>query len=208
MAAITTESVDIEVNCDQLRAPSHAPVRHVSGLYMLCANKFLSLDDDDHYDRRNQRRRVDSVPLPVRVRRQLLSIADSPLRRWADEVQSIANMVAENHDDENLRSMFLDVVLQLLLEQPLKTPFVAAVVLLINTLKPEMVDIVLARLAQETEDKIAKGEWRDVKLLLKFLACLQACLEGDGLFPILEELFERAADLQTASSDDVSLPRG
>ncbi|KPM41569.1 hypothetical protein AK830_g4945 [Neonectria ditissima] len=159
-------------------------------------------DDDDHYDRRNQRRRVDSAPLPVRVRRQLLSIADSPLRRWNEEVQSIAQMVAENYDDENLRTTFLDLVMQLLVEQPLKTPFVAAVVLVINTLKPELVDEVLARLAQATESKIRQGEWRDVKLYLKFLACLQACLEGDGLFPVLEELFSRAADLQTASSDD------
>lgn len=140
----------------------------------------------------------------MRVRRQLLGIADSPLRRWAEEVQSIAHMVADNHDDENLRSMFLDLVVQLLLEQPLKTPFVAAVVLIINTLKPEFVDHVLARLAQVTQDKIAEGAWRDVKLLLKFLACLQSLLEGDGVFPLLEELFSRAADLQTASSDDVS----
>ncbi|KAF4469734.1 hypothetical protein FALBO_3380 [Fusarium albosuccineum] len=159
-------------------------------------------DDDDHYDRRHQRRRVDSAPLPVRVRRQLLSIADSPLRRWADEVQSIAHMVAENHDDENLRNTFLDLVTQLLLEQPLKTPFVAAVVLMINTLKPEFVDEILGRLAQATEQKIAEGAWRDVKLFLKFLACLQSLLEGDGVFPLLEELFSRAADLQTASSDD------
>ncbi|KAF4980852.1 hypothetical protein FZEAL_3226 [Fusarium zealandicum] len=159
-------------------------------------------DDDDHYDRRNQRRRTDSAPLPVRVRRQLLSIADSPLRRWADEVQSIANMVAENHDDENLRNTFLELMTQLLLEQPLKTPFVAAVVLVINTSKPEFVDDILTRLAQTTEEKIANGEWRDVKLFLKFLACLQSLLEGDGIFPLLEELFSRAADLQTASSDD------
>lgn len=140
----------------------------------------------------------------MRVRRQLLGIADSPLRRWAEEVQSIAHMVADNHDDENLRNMFLDLVVQLLLEQPLKTPFVAAVVLIINTLKSEFVDDILARLAQVTQDKIAEGAWRDVKLLLKFLACLQSLLEGDGVFPLLEELFSRAADLQTASSDDVS----
>lgn len=120
-------------------------------------------------------------------------------------MQSIAHMVAENYDDENLRNTFHDLAMQLLLEQPLKTPFVAAVVLVINTLKPELVDEVLARLAQALESKIALGEWRDAKLYLKFLACLQSLLEGDGVFPLLEELFSRAADLQTASSDDVSL---
>lgn len=172
-----------------------------------CTNMISFPDDDDHYDRRHQRRRVDSAPLPVRVRRQLLSIADSPLRRWNEEVQSIAHMVADNYEDENLRNTFLDLSMQLALEQPLKTPFVAAVFLVINTLKPELIDEVLAKLAQATESKISQGEWRDAKLYLKFLACLQACMEGDGLFPVLEELFSRAADLQTASSDDVSHAR-
>ena len=94
--------------------------------------------------------------------------------------------------------------MQLVVEQPLKTPFVAAVVLVGNSLKPELVDVVLAKLGPALEGKIKDGEWREVKLYLKFLACLQSCLEGDGVFPLLEELFSRAADLQTASSDDVS----
>jgi nuclear cap-binding protein subunit 1 len=166
----------------------------------------LPVDDDDHYDRRQQRRRIDSAPVPVRLRRQLLSLADSPLRRWAEEVQSIARLVADNYDDENLRNTFVNLVMQLVVEQPLKTPFVAAVVLVANTLKPEIVDAILTLVAQETESKIAKGEWKDVKLFLKFLACLQACLQGDGVFPLLEELFSRAADLQTASSEDVGCP--
>ena len=48
------------------------------------------------------------------------------------------------------------------------------------------------------------GAWREVKLVLRFLACLQGLLEGEGVFPILEDLFSRAVDLQTASSEDVS----
>lgn len=163
-------------------------------------------DDDDHYDRRQQRRRIDSAPPPVRLRRQLLSIADSPLRRWGEEVQSIARLVADNYDDENLRNTFVNLAMQLVVEQPLKTPFVAAVVLVANTLKPEIVDAILTLATQETESKIAKGEWKHVKLYLKFLACLQPCLQGDGIFPLLEELFNRAADLQTASSEDVGSP--
>ncbi|VUC36845.1 unnamed protein product [Clonostachys rosea] len=159
-------------------------------------------DDDDHYDRRNQRRRTDSAPLPVRVRRQLLSIADSPMRRWSEEVQNIAFMVTDNYDDENLRSTFTKLAMQLHLEQPLKTPFVAAVLLVANTRKSELLGEFLTKLAQSIESKIALGEWRDVKLHLKLLACLQSTLEGDGLFPLLDELFNRAADLQTASSDD------
>ncbi|KAI0598014.1 MIF4G like-domain-containing protein [Biscogniauxia sp. FL1348] len=157
--------------------------------------------DDDDYDRRPQRRRYD-VPLPVRIRKQLLGLAESPLRRWHEEVQSIAHVVADNYDDKELRTSFLDLVPQMVVEQPLKTPFVAAVVLVVNSLKPDVLDELLARVASATEEKVKVGEWRDVKLYLKFLACLQSCLDGDGLFPLLEELFNRAGDLQTASSDD------
>lgn len=114
-------------------------------------------------------------------------------------------MVTDNYDDDmNLRETFINLSMQLIVEQPLKTPFVAAVVLLANTRKPELVDLVLARATHGIEASIGRGEWREVKLHLKFLACLQSCFEGDGLFPLLEELFSRAADLQTASSDDVS----
>ncbi|KAI1377448.1 MIF4G like-domain-containing protein [Hypoxylon crocopeplum] len=157
--------------------------------------------DDDEYDRRPQRRRYD-VPLPVRIRKQLLGLAESPLRRWHEEVQSIAHVVADNYEDQELRTSFLELIPQMLVEQPLKTPFVAAVVLVVNSLKPDILDDLLARVANATEEKVKVGEWRDVKLYLKFLACLQSCLEGDGLFPLLEELFSRAVDLQTASSDD------
>lgn len=93
----------------------------------------------------------------------------------------------------------------MVLEQPLKTPFVAAVALVVNSLRPEVLEAVLARITTATEERVREGEWRDVKLYLKFLACLQSCFDGDGLFPVLDELFNRAVDLQTARSEDVSL---
>lgn len=93
----------------------------------------------------------------------------------------------------------------MVLEQPLKIPFVAAVVLVVNSLKPEVLAAVLERITSATEESVREGEWRDVKLNLKFLACLQSCYDDDGLFPVLDELFNRAVDLQTASSEDVSL---
>ncbi|KAK4224861.1 MIF4G like-domain-containing protein [Podospora fimiseda] len=124
------------------------------------------------------------------------------MRPWHEECQAIANLFTDNWDDELLRGNFVDLVLQLAVEQPLKTPFLAAVVLIANGDKPEIVDLLLLKLAGLVEKKIAEGEWRDVKLYLKFAACLQGCLNGDGVFPVLEELFSRAVDLQTASSED------
>ena len=126
------------------------------------------------------------------------------MRAWHEEVASIANLFTDNWDDELLRGNFCDLILQLTVEQPLKIPFLAAVVLVANTNRPEVVDTLLVKLVSNVETMIGMGEWRDVKLYLKLLACLQSCLEGEGVFPLLEDLFSRAVDLQTASSDDVS----
>jgi nuclear cap-binding protein subunit 1 len=60
----------------------------------------------------------------------------------------------------------------------------------------------LSRVAQEAQDAIEGGKWREFKLLLRFFACLQGVLEGDGIFPILDELFDRAVDFQAASASD------
>ena len=68
-----------------------------------------------------------------------------------------------------------------------------------------MVQQLLEREAKAAQDYLEAGQWREVKLVLRFLACLQGLLEEDGIFPLLEELFSRAVDLQTASSEDVSI---
>lgn len=73
-----------------------------------------------------------------------------------------------------------------------------------NSESPDLAREALARAASVLNKYLKGGLWREVKLVLRFLACLQGILEGDGVFPILEELFSRAVDLQTASSEDVS----
>lgn len=195
------------------------------------------IDDEDHYtpnrEHRGPRRR-NEPPVPVRLRKRLVDIADEPLRGVHEEIKGVAQLLADNYDDLRLRETFVDLALQLVVEQPLKTPFVAAVVLLLNTLtyKPApsqqngedtsgdttmvegqseeavptsgVVDDLLVKAAAAIEEKVKAGEWRTVKLYLKLLACLQSCLEGEGIFPVLDALFDRAVELQTASSEDVS----
>lgn len=90
----------------------------------------------------------------------------------------------------------------------MKIPFVAATALVAHNVKPELGSEVLNKASEALRKYINSGSWREVKLLLRFLGGLQPIFEGDGIFPLLEELFARAVDLQTASSEDVSdLPR-
>ncbi|KAJ5302064.1 hypothetical protein PENANT_c008G07849 [Penicillium antarcticum] len=158
--------------------------------------------DDDDFDRRPQRRRYEE-PLFVQVRRQLLTIAESAARRVEDDIQSIAKTVSENYDDEEIRRDFVNISLDLVLEQPMKTPFIAGTVLVAHSLKPELGSEVLSKAGEALQKYINTGAWREVKLLVRFLGILQPVYEGDGIFPLLEELFARAVDLQTASSEDL-----
>ena len=93
--------------------------------------------------------------------------------------------------------------LQRTVEQPFKIPFVAAVVLYANEKNGHITGDVLNLLAKKAQNAVKEGAWRSFKLTLRFMACLQDVLEGEGVFPILDELFGQAVDLQTASSDDV-----
>ena len=76
--------------------------------------------------------------------------------------------------------------------------------MLCNLERPDITKELLASVCRSIQQHLQKGSWREVKLGLRMLACLQAWLEEDGIIPILEDLFSRAADLQTASTDDVS----
>ena len=89
------------------------------------------------------------------------------------------------------------------MEQPFKIPFAAAVVLTTNSQKPEVTQEILKKAGVVAQEHLDRGNWRDFKLVLRFLGCLQSVFEGEGVFPILEELFLRAVALQTASSEDV-----
>lgn len=91
------------------------------------------------------------------------------------------------------------------MEQPFKIPFIAAIVLVANSQKSEVAVEVLKKAGEAAQNYVNIGAWRELKLILRFLGCLQGLFEGDGIFPILDELFARAVDLQTASSEDVSI---
>jgi len=142
------------------------------------------------------------------VRKQFLAIAESPLKPVEEEVTSIAKTVCDNYEDEELRTGFYELALQLVVEQPFKIPFVAAVVLVINTLKSEVVVEVLKLAAARTNEAIVRGEWREVKLLMKFLGGLQGILEGEGVWIVLQDLMTKAVDLQTENNEEVCRTSG
>lgn len=115
---------------------------------------------------------------------------------------NLARLTAENYEDDYVKETFATVASKLVVEQPFKIPFVAAVVLYANVEKAEIAKDIITRIGQSAQESVEAGEWTRFKLLLRFLACLGPLFEEDGIMPVLDELFSRAVDLQTASSED------
>lgn len=159
--------------------------------------------DEDDYDRRPQRRRYEE-PLSSKIRKQFLSLAESPLKPVEDEIHFLAKTVRENWEDEEVRNGFFELVERVVVEQSFKVPFVAAVVLAVNGMRGEIGGEVVGRMAGRLNESIGKGEWRDVKLCLKFLGGLQGVLEGEGVWIVLQDLLTKAVDLQTENNEEVS----
>jgi nuclear cap-binding protein subunit 1 len=84
----------------------------------------------------------------------------------------------------------------------MKTPFVAGVLLVTNIEKPGAVTYIVETVAGEINAAARTGDWKRFKQLLRLFACLQGLFEGTGIFPLLDTLFDKAAELQTASSED------
>lgn len=126
------------------------------------------------------------------------------MRDPAEQASSLAKLLIDNYEDEYVRKNFTELVTALVSEQPFKIPFVAAIVLHANNQKGEVAQEVLTRVGEYIQVHVEAGNWRTVKLGLRFLACMQGIYNDDGIFTVLDELFNKAVDLQTASSEDVS----
>ncbi|KAF2841622.1 hypothetical protein M501DRAFT_929125 [Patellaria atrata CBS 101060] len=159
--------------------------------------------EDDSDDRPSQIRRRVEDQQHMRLRKQLLIFAQSALKDSKEEAKEVAGFISYHfNDSEQFKQTAFDVIYQLIIEQPFKIPFLASIVLHINERKGEVAAQFITRAAVNFTTALEKGAWRDCKLHLRFLACLQPFFEGEGVFSVLDELFNRAVDLQTASSDD------
>jgi len=117
-------------------------------------------------------------------------------------VQNLARLAADNYEDEYVKDTFGTVALKLVVEQPLKIPFIASTVLYANAENSAVAKDILGKAGETLQGYLDTGEWRGAKLMLRFMSLLSPLYEEDGIFQILDELFNRAVDLQTASQDD------
>ena len=78
-----------------------------------------------------------------------------------------------------------------IVEQPFKIPFLAAVFRVANAENPEAGRAVVEHIGEALQRYLHVGAFRNVKLVLRFLACLGDMIGDEGVAPILEALIEK-----------------
>jgi nuclear cap-binding protein subunit 1 len=164
----------------------------------------LLTDVDDDGDDRPARKHKYEEPVASRLRREILIIGEPPVVNHTEDVMQHGKRIAENFEDDQVRGPLLDTLVQLIAEQPLKIPFVAAIMRYANDQNADVTSQIVAKVAARAQESIELGLWRELKLMLRFLAILQDVFNDDGVFTILNELFNRAADQQSASQHDTT----
>ncbi|EWC48300.1 hypothetical protein DRE_02404 [Drechslerella stenobrocha 248] len=149
--------------------------------------------DDDERDYRQQRPRYED-PM-VRLRKDVLAIAESPLIKVEDSIRSIAKSLSAHWDHEAIRKGFVSLVKFLVVEQPFKIPFVAAIVLCANAQKHEIGKLVLDEFAAQLQEYLDRCEWRNFKLMLRFMGSVSCMLDGEGVATLLNDLATLTGDL-------------
>ncbi|GAM86800.1 hypothetical protein ANO11243_048200 [Dothideomycetidae sp. 11243] len=159
---------------------------------------------DDDGGRPHQRRRYD--PPGTRLRKKMLGLLDSSFHTPEQDIREIAQLAVQHGADDYVRDTFCDLAVSISMEQPCKTIFVAAAIIAVNKYRPELAAEVSEKAALLVSRNIRAGKWREVKLGLRLLACLQGLYSDDGVVPVLEELFQRTIDLQTANPEETVGP--
>ncbi|EPS41080.1 hypothetical protein H072_5015 [Dactylellina haptotyla CBS 200.50] len=149
--------------------------------------------DDDDRDYRQQRPRYED-PM-VRLRKDVLAIAESPLIKVEDSIRSIAKSLSAHWDHEAIRKGFVTLIKTLVVEQPFKIPFVAAIVLCANAQKHEIGKLVLDEFAAQLQEYLDQCEWRNFKLTLRFMGSISCMLDGEGVAKVLTDLADLTGDL-------------
>ena len=133
----------------------------------------------------------------------MLSLLDSSFHTPEQDVRDISQLAVQYGADDYVRDTFCDLVVSIAMEQPAKIIFLAVAVIAVNKHKPELAAEVLQKMGLLVSRNIKSGRWREVKVGLRLLACLQCIYNDDGVVPVLEELFQRTIDLQTANPEEV-----
>lgn len=83
----------------------------------------------------------------------------------------------------------------------MKIPFLATVVSLASTKEASIGKYTVEYMSTAAQAFLDSGEWRNFKLILRFLVCATSMIDGDGVMHVLNGLTQRISEIYTIISD-------
>ncbi|CCX07208.1 MIF4G like-domain-containing protein [Pyronema domesticum] len=148
--------------------------------------RYRSEEEEGEHQRRPRYDREDALQ---RLRRETIQIAESPLVKIEDAVKNIAMAyISSVFESDEFRPGYLQCLHDLVTEQPFKIPFVATIVRVANAENAEAGKAVLDHMVEALQSYVNQGLFQQVKLMLRFFACLGDVLGELGIAPLLDEM--------------------
>jgi nuclear cap-binding protein subunit 1 len=157
-------------------------------------------DDDDGYDGgRRQRHTQTTHQIFDRLYFDIVEIGDPSRMSLTNRVAQAGFGFAQDLDNLAIRNGVLETFIATIMEQPHKTPLVAAIVLVANSSNSLAGQLAVEHLHSKIEGWLKQGNYNHVKIAVRLLACLEGAIEeGRGVLVFLDRLLDRAIERDQA----------
>lgn len=153
-------------------------------------------DDDDDYDRRPYKHTQTTHQIFDRLYFDIVEIGDPSRMPVSNRVAQAGFGFAQDVDNLAIRNGVLETFIATIMEQPHKTPLVAAIILVANSSNSLAGQLCVEHLHSKIEGWLKEGNYNHVKIAVRLLSCLESIIEeGRGVVVFLDRLLDRVIEL-------------
>lgn len=165
-------------------------------------------DDDDDYDSgRRHKPSQTTHQIFDRLYFDIVEIGDPSRMSLTNRVAQAGFGFAQDLDNLAIRNGVLETFIATIMEQPHKTPLVAAIVLVANSSNSLAGQLAVEHLHSKIEGWLKQGNYNHVKIAVRLLACLEGAIdEGRGVLVFLDRLLDRAIEQDQAKDSQTRDP--
>ncbi|KAG5358364.1 Nuclear cap-binding protein subunit 1 [Yarrowia sp. B02] len=163
-------------------------------------------DDEDDYDGGRRHKHTQTThQIFDRLYFDIVEIGDPSRMSLTNRVAQAGFGFAQDLDNLAIRNGVLETFIATIMEQPHKTPLVAAIVVVANSSNGLAGQLAVEHLHSKIEAWLKAGNYNAIKIAVRLLACLEGVIEdGRGVLAFLDRLLDRA--IEEDAKNDIRNP--
>lgn len=135
-----------------------------------------------------------------RLRREIVELGEPSKFKLSASLQHLGDGLG-SVDSSEVRTSLLDTISAVIIEQPHKIPLLAGSIQIANV-KSDIFGLVVVQMVHSKIQQFVKtGDYPKLKNFIRFLVCLAPMIEGEGVATLLEQLANKATELQNSEPE-------